>query len=181
MSRSGSGDLVTVAGSAEPTASSGRLLAYRVLVEDGLTVSGQAVEAAQFARLVHEILTDERGWQSVEGVRFARVDHSTADLDVVLASPDTTDRLCAPLQTAGVLSCFNGAQAVINARRWFASDDSYGDDLTNYRRYLISHEVGHDLGYGHVGCPEPGAQAPVMMQQTKSLDGCLPNPWPAPP
>ena len=43
---------------------------------------------------------------------------------------------------------------------------------------VVNHETGHWLGRGHAGCPRPGALAPVMMQQSKGLDGCRLNPWP---
>jgi hypothetical protein len=85
----------------------------------------------------------------------------------------TTDRLCAPYLTRGEVSCQNGNRVVLNAKRWLLGADSYGSDLTNYRRYLVNHEFGHALGNHHVDCPGRGRLAPVMMQQTKGLGDCL--------
>ena len=68
---------------------------------------------------------------------------------------------------------------MLNAWRWQNGAETYGEDLEGYRQYLVNHETGHALGYGHLGCPEAGAPAPVMVQQTKTLLGCAPNPWPA--
>ena len=95
-----------------------------------------------------------------------------------IVTPKTTDRLCAPYLTRGEVSCQNGNRVVLNAKRWLLGADSYGSDLTNYRRYLVNHEFGHALGKHHVDCPGPGKLAPVMMQQTKGLGGCRKNPWP---
>ena len=106
------------------------------------------------------------------------MDHGEADLHVVLASPELTDQLCAPLETAGTYSCFQGQNAVLNSMRWKRGADAYGNDLKAYRIYMINHEVGHALGHGHATCPGSGAKAPVMMQQTKGIYPCKPNPWP---
>jgi hypothetical protein len=165
----------------------GRVLRYRVLVEDGITVDGTALEpadAADFAAEVHRILDHPRGWQRIDGLRFRQVgpeDDGPVAMTVHLASPGTVDVRCYPLLTYGEVSCAVGASTYLNARRWFASAETYGDRLQAYRTYLVSHEVGHVLGRGHDVCPAPGAPAPVMVQQTKSLGGCRPSPWPAPP
>lgn len=48
--------------------------------------------------------------------------------------------------------------------------------LENYRKYLVLHEFGHALGFGHVKCPSEGADAPIMMQQTKGPTGGIDGP-----
>ncbi len=48
-------------------------------------------------------------------------------------------------------------------------------ELKNYRQYMVSHEMGHILGYDHVKCPGPRSPAPIMLQQTKGVGECTPN------
>jgi hypothetical protein len=43
---------------------------------------------------------------------------------------------------------------------------------------VVDHETGHWLGHPHLSCGGRGRLAPVMMQQSKGLDGCRHNPWP---
>jgi hypothetical protein len=145
-----------------------------VLVEGGLGVDGGA-----FAQEVDRVLADPRSWTAGGRRSLQRVD-SRADLRVVLASPETTDRLCAPLTTHGRLSCGSGHTAVLNAARWLTGATAYAGRLEDYRAYLVNHEVGHTLGRGHAGCPGAGRLAPVMMQQTLGVGGCRPSPWPFP-
>lgn len=146
---------------------------YRVEVEHGLPFA-----PADVAGFVESTLSDPRGWAAGEQHRLVRVGHS-ADLRIVLASPETADKLCAPLDTQGRLSCRNGADVVINAWRWRHGADGYAGRLIDYRRYVVNHETGHALGYPHASCPGAKQPAPVMVQQTLGLDGCKPNPWPA--
>lgn len=150
---------------------SGTLVQYRVEVENGL-----GLQVGRFTRAVESTLGDRRGWTADGQYSFLRT--ADAPLRVVLASPATTDRLCAPLNTRGEVSCRNGNNVVINAKRWVMGVEFY-DDLGAYRRYVVNHEIGHALGLQHLRCPAPGAPAPVMLQQTLGLDGCSANPWPA--
>lgn len=166
-----------------PIKATGRTVAYGVDVEDGLPVS-----AAEFASVVHTVLVDDRGWQTKDGVRFVPVSPAErtagthVDIQVTLASPAFTAKLCAPLNTSTQqVSCWNGSRAVLNLTRWVRGADTYGGDLASYRDYLVSHEVGHGLGHAHVHCPGPGQPSPVMVQQTKDLEGCTAWPWPTSP
>ncbi|POM22616.1 hypothetical protein BTM25_55660 [Actinomadura rubteroloni] len=163
------------ASTAYRTAGAARTVRYAVDVEGGLPF-----DAAVFAAQVQRILNDPRSWGHGGRARFVRVAGGPVAFRVSLASPSLTDRLCAPLITGGELSCRSGTRSVINARRWGQGAVTYGADLASYREYVVNHEVGHALGHGHEQCPGRGRRAPVMVQQTKSLQGCRINPWPFP-
>jgi hypothetical protein len=170
--RSATGRYDVVPGSAAAKGT-GRVVPYSVEVERGLRF-----DPAGFADEVHRILNHRQGWGRAGDTRFVRVASGPVRFRVSLSSPTLTDRQCHPLRTFGRVSCWNGARAVINALRWAEGAPTYGRDVASYREYVISHEVGHALGRGHVSCPDRGRPAPVMVQQTKSLYGCTPNPWP---
>ncbi|MGR8008423.1 DUF3152 domain-containing protein [Streptomyces hypolithicus] len=160
----------------------GQKFSYRVDVEKGLGLDG-----ALFARAVQETLNDDRSWAHNGAKTFERISSGRADFVITLASPGTTGVWCAKsgLDTlSGNVSCDSAAteRIMINAYRWAQGAESFGKEkMFAYRQMLINHEVGHRLGHGHKNCETPGALAPIMQQQTKSLDiagiKCKPNPW----
>lgn len=118
---------------------------------------------------------------------FERISVGEPDFVITLASPGTTGEWCEKSgldTTEDNVSCDSAAteRVMINAYRWAQGSSTFGPDkLFAYRQMLINHEVGHRLGHNHVSCGTKGALAPVMQQQTKSLDidgiKCRPNPW----
>ena len=129
-------------------------------------------------KLITSILNDPRGWNNITEKEFLLVSEEDADFTFIFSSPDKTDELCAPLETNGIYSCRNEEEIIINYFRWENGAIDFGNDMRTYRLYLINHETGHILGWGHTGCPKDGALAPVMMQQSKTTDGCSPYGWP---
>ncbi|WP_369376545.1 DUF3152 domain-containing protein [Streptomyces sp. cg36] len=180
----GSGQFETVPGF-EAAPGKGRKYRYRVDIEKGLGLDG-----ALFAEAVQKTLNDDRSWAHEGAKTFERVSSGRPDFVVTLASPGTTGVWCAKSEldvTEQNVSCDSAAteRVMINAYRWAQGSETYGARaMYAYRQMLINHEVGHRLGHGHVNCGTPGALAPVMQQQTKSLDidgiKCRANPWPYP-
>ena len=138
-----------------------------------------ASDVEAFAAEAAAALNDARSWSLGGAVRFERVP-SGGDFTLWLAEPSTLtsySSICSP-----TYSCSVGRDVVINDLRWRTSTDAFrggGGSLTDYRRYVVNHEVGHWLGFGHTGCPAAGAASPVMAQQSKTLAGCRPSAWPS--
>ena len=140
--------------------------------------SNLPIDIKCLSNFISTILNDKRGWKTVIGKEFQIVNYYDADFHIFLANPDTVDEMCFPLQTNGIYSCRNGNQIIYNYFRWLSGAKDFGIDIATYRLYLINHEIGHMLGWGHTSCPSQNALAPLMMQQSKSTDGCIPNGWP---
>ncbi|WP_418959001.1 DUF3152 domain-containing protein [Streptomyces tritici] len=160
----------------------GRKVRYRIDVEKGL-----GLDATLFAQAVQKTLNDRRSWAGDGAMTFERISSGDPEFVITLASPGTTGVWCAKSgldTTIDNVSCDSAStqRVMINAFRWAQGSETFGPKAMHaYRQMLINHEVGHRLGHGHVICRTPGALAPVMQQQTKSLDidgvRCRPNPW----
>ncbi|WP_253868761.1 DUF3152 domain-containing protein [Promicromonospora umidemergens] len=168
-----SGKLVVASGSRRAPAD-GKVWRVQITVEKGLPVDPEV-----FAESVLATLNDPRGWNAADGSTFAWTDSERYDARVVLASPDTTDELCLPLDTIGELSCGIEETAVLNFKRWATGSQAW-ESTSRYRQYLVNHEVGHVIGYRHDLCAGEGKHATIMVQQTTTTSGCIPEPWPVP-
>jgi len=126
----------------------------------------------QFEFYVVSYLNDPDGW-SKKGYFFEPV-HINQDVTIHLSSQHTLDKQCG---LGGKLSCaeLNGKTVWLNADRWYHGASKSKLELDDYRQYMVSHEIGHILGYDHTGCPCKNCPAPIMMQQTKGIGQCKPN------
>lgn len=177
----GSGNFKAVPGF-QKAPGKGTLVRYRIDVEEGL-----GLDQNLFASTVFKTLNDPRSWAGKGEMTFERISSGEPQFVITLASPGTTGAWCAKSgldTTVDNVSCDSAQtdRVMINAFRWAQGSATFGPKaMFAYRQMLINHEVGHRLGHGHVMCSTPGALAPVMQQQTKSLniDGikCRPNPW----
>ncbi|HZN73266.1 MAG TPA: DUF3152 domain-containing protein [Micromonosporaceae bacterium] len=166
----------------------GTLRRFRIAIESGVESLGYGTDIASFADFVDAALGDPRSWIGGRQVRFQRVPNgANYQFTIYLATGETAYRLCLAggvnirIGGAPYSSCRATGKVIINLNRWMSSTSemvSKQVPLDLYRRYVVNHEVGHELGNGHERCPGAGQLAPVMQQQTLGLKGCTVNPWP---
>lgn len=192
FSKQGDGSWSMVPGTGEP-AGAGQLVTYTVEIEDGVELPGGP---EGFAQVVDSTLSNPKSWIGSDEYAFRRVESGTPNVRVSLASQETARSICG-FSIQFDASCWGNGRAVLNAARWERGAVAFQGNVVAYQQYLVNHEVGHGLGFGHRPCGEDGGLAPVMMQQTWgvandylaalgtdniSADGkaCQPNPWPYP-
>ena len=168
MKASGEFDWAGVTASA--AGSQGKLYSYAVAVETSAKLKADAT-----ATTIAGVLNDPRSWTGNGDARFALVAKSKATVQLYLASGTTAAILC---DSDAAYTCTNGNLVVINAERWKSGAPTFPGDNAGYRTYLINHAVGQLLGKGGATCAGKGKKAPVMMQQSTNLRGCVANPWP---
>ena len=183
MPSRGTGTFTYAAGRGRVLGVKGELRRFRVAVE-----KGSDEDPAVFAAQVEATLGDGRSWIGNGQQRLQRVSGGEqASFTVYLATRDTAGRMC---RLGGVditvrgrpyTSCRATGRVIINLDRWRLSARPYlvaKVPLTVYRQYVLNHETGHELGQHHEGCPKRGGPAPVMVQQTLTVRGCVPYAWP---
>ena len=195
-------------GGGKRAGTAGKLYTYVIEVENGIDASSYGGDDA-FAGVVEATLSSKQSWTGSGKISFQRVDANapSPSFRVSLTTPETDHRadVCG-FSIKYESSCYRSSfdkRVVINLARWVRGALAFGAELGTYRQYAINHEVGHAIGNKHQGCPQNGAFAPVMMQQSFGVandyvadlnkvdstnygavpaDGkvCKVNPWPNP-
>ncbi|AKK02556.1 DUF3152 domain-containing protein [Corynebacterium epidermidicanis] len=191
-----------VVGSPGPKVGQGqeKVFNYVIEIENGVNTALYGGDDA-VAAMVDATLNNPKGWTVDPKFAFQHVaPDQNPEYRIQLTSLDTTHEHCGH-DLAMETSCFTpvGNRVILNESRWVRGATTAQGDLGLYRQYLINHEVGHGLGFAaHQACGEGGALAPIMMQQTLSLNNselfridpnevyqddnktCSFNPWPYP-
>ncbi len=136
-------------------------------------------ELPAFGAKVNSTLNDARGWSLDGQVSFSQVSSGCSMVMWLSAAADLPGfgAIC-----DSTWSCTVRPNVIINYNRWTGASDAWnasGGSLDDYRSMVINHESGHWLGFGHRYCGGAGQPAPVMQQQSISLQGCTFNPWPS--
>lgn len=142
---------------------------FKFKVDDDVKEKYDIRQPCQIEFYITTYLNHPDGW----GHLFEPVSHNENVL-IRLCSSSTIKDTCGVPRS---LSCaeLGGKYMYLNAERWFHGASASNLDLDSYRMYMVSHEMGHILGYDHEKCPCKGCDAPIMMQQTLGIGECKPN------
>jgi len=144
-----------------------KLVRFKFLIDKDVS----APSHAQLEFYVTAYLNDPDGW-SKHGYFFEPV-KTNENVLIRLSTPSTIEKHCGN----GKLSCaeLGGKHMWLNSERWLHGAPKSKLTLENYRQYMISHEIGHILGFDHEKCPCKSCPAPIMMQQTLGIAECSAN------
>lgn len=161
-------------GAGRPAAAAAPALTYTYVVRG----SANSSNLESFAAVAASHYADPRGWTLGGSIAFRRV-ASGGDFTLWLAAAGRVPGFGYPCDST--YSCTVGRNVIINETRWLTASPPWnaaGGSLADYRHMVLNHETGHWLGFGHAFCGGAGQPAPVMQQQSISLQGCRFNAWP---
>ncbi|CAI37788.1 putative secreted protein [Corynebacterium jeikeium] len=175
--KKGSGKFRTVGEPGKTFGKGKKKFTYVVEVETTLKSSAYGGDDA-FAAMVDATLANPKSWVGDPQYSFQHVDEKKLpkgkepDMRIQLTSPETTAATCGDSYGIETSCNYPGERRVVlNEARWVRGAIPFEGDLGAYRQYMINHEVGHGIGHkAHVPCSKDGALAPIMMQQTISLN-----------
>jgi len=136
--------------------------------------------------IVDQILQDKEQWKSLK-VKFVpfwssssnssdgtnrRETEREPDVHIRLSSEKTIKKECG----FEGLSCavLGGHNIYLNETNWTKGSKKSGLSLQDYRKYVLTHEMCHILGYLHETCSGPNEKVSIMVQQTLGTGGCNP-------
>ena len=139
---------------------------YKLVVDSDV----RGIDLSGLSDSIYSYLNDTHGWQKY-GYSFEPVTHGE-DILIRMSTPQTLDKLMGDR----TLSCaeLGGHLVNLNVYRWLYGSPASKLPLYSYRQYVVSHEIGHILGYQHVSIPSSGP-CPIMVQQTLGIGNCIPN------
>lgn len=146
-----------------------------------------------FEEKIYATFSDPRGWRKYGYTFEYKGSTPTTDkntLHIVLVTGEKAKRMCG--STLGGFSCYaqDENKIYMNLDNWMGKSKSELP-LDRYRTYVINHEVGHRLGFGHPTSQKTeycemnkGKRGSVMIQMTRGPDWvtpCVENEWPLDP
>lgn len=136
------------------------------------------------SEFIHDVLSDKRGWAGLKYTfTLVRIPGQLKSSDVYMRKRPQSE-LIKRFKHRPDLKGFSvtdtsasPTEIWINKENWNTVPKDFIGDIQSYRCYLIQHEMGHALGYGH-DQPHHGGPCPVMYQQTRGTrNKCTVNPW----
>lgn len=137
---------------------------------------------------MNKYLLDKRGWRS-KGYTFNQVDNiNDANIQVYFKTNEELKKIVNNDKRLINLSITDYSTSptsiYFNLQNWNNPPKEFkaeNNRLANYRAYLVQHEFGHALGFGHKTKPNKENEmknCPVMLQQSKYTEPyCKANPW----
>jgi hypothetical protein len=116
-------------------------------------------------KIVDKIMLDYDHWEPAN-VQF-RQGSSKKESDILIHL--CTEERCNKICKMPGFSCaeVGGKNVYLNGKNWMNGASKSKLTLAEYRRYALSHEVCHCLGYLHEDCPAPGKPVGLMSQATR--------------